>query len=217
MILIGIDFSITSPAICVYDEDASSYEFISIPGVIGKAEIPANQKAYFWHRLLKENNQEVIVNQRVSPSKEYIIEQRDKLKEADKLSDMILDIIKLKHQKSADIRIGIEGFSYASQGQSFIDLIMYNSIMRDKLAKEIGFENIYIFSPTEVKKFATTKGNADKEKMIKAFLGVTDPELIKTPFFNMLNNNEIDFKNVKPIDDIIDAYWMMSYLRTFYR
>jgi Holliday junction resolvasome RuvABC endonuclease subunit len=57
--------------------------------------------------------------------------------------------------------------------------------------------------PTVIKKFATGKGNADKEKMQTAFVAE--------------NNLDIKFelgmteKQWNPSSDIIDAYWICKY------
>jgi hypothetical protein len=58
--------------------------------------------------------------------------------------------------------------------------------------------------PTVVKKFASGKGNADKDRMYEAFVKETGAELMK----------EIspDSKKVaSPVSDIVDSYFICKY------
>ena len=62
-----------------------------------------------------------------------------------------------------------------------------------------------IIPPTEVKKYATGKGNADKEKMYDAFVEEN----------NMLLKSIItpDKKDItSPVSDIVDSYYICKYL-----
>jgi len=64
-----------------------------------------------------------------------------------------------------------------------------------------------IFTPSEIKKFATGKGNADKEKMYDSFISETNILLksIITP----------DKKGISsPVSDIVDSYYICKYLRS---
>jgi len=61
------------------------------------------------------------------------------------------------------------------------------------------------------------KGNFKKEQMIEAFLADSDPGLIVTQFWQALKNVPAEFQNKKgawhkPIDDLIDSYWVLRTL-----
>jgi len=58
-------------------------------------------------------------------------------------------------------------------------------------------------APTAIKKFATGKGNANKEKMQDAFINETGVNLKE-----QLNMTE---KQWNPSSDIIDAYYVCKY------
>ena len=73
------------------------------------------------------------------------------------------------------------------------------AILKDTLTKwGIKYEMI---APTVIKKYATTKGNANKEKMYDAFTDETNRKLLDE--FNIKLNN--------PITDIVDSYYIAKY------
>jgi hypothetical protein len=94
---------------------------------------------------------------------------------------------------------------------SFIDLILFNSFLRKDLARMFGFENIIVISPKEAKKFAGN-GNADKFYMINAFREnkQSDPVLKSTEFHRYMCNISEFETNPKPLDDLVDSYWIMK-------
>ena len=104
----------------------------------------------------------------------------------------------------------LEGFSYASKGMSFIDLVMYQSVLRLRLMEEFGIGNIHVFSPTEAKKLAG-KGNYGKEQMVEAFgknvLG--DGILAAHPFHRYVVENGFAGK---PVDDLVESYFLLKLL-----
>ena len=103
-----------------------------------------------------------------------------------------------------------EGFSFGSKGNSFIDLIEFNSMLRHALVMATSPENIHVISPSDNKKIFSGKGNADKSLMLSAFLEkehVSEPGL-KDYVSKNLSNLYVEKDNSikKPIDDIIDSY-----------
>ena len=107
-----------------------------------------------------------------------------------------------------DVVIGLEGFSYGSISSSTLDLAMFNSFLRIKLLEDFGEDCLVIISPTEGKKNLSGKGNAKKEDMIQAFINnrINDPDIEKCSFWKFCKENELDYKNIKPIDDLVDAW-----------
>ena len=140
---------------------------------------------------------------------EYIAEQRVKLDEASMLASLVMS-----HLPENDCVVSLEGFSYNSNGSSYIDLVMYNSFLRKSLTERYGSERIFIVSPAENKKFASGNGNANKEKMIEAFLAdrSNDSMLTESGFYKYLKSSTLDYKHIKPIDDLVDAYWLQRYV-----
>lgn len=205
MIKIGIDFSINSPSM-MYCKDGE-YRFISFFNDEGKDWRKSKSKSFHYHNLLLENNiVEMIPYTRKTISKEYRQEQKDKMEDALMLSSLIINKIK-EIVGDDEVMIGLEGFSFGSKGASYIDLIMYNCFLRERIVNEFGAESLVIVSPTEGKKLFSGKGNANKEKMIEAFISnhICDELIEKTELWKFCSSTELDYKNIKPVDDLIDS------------
>lgn len=208
MVKVGIDYSLISPAICIYKN--GEYKFISFFDDYGKDWRTSKSKKFHYHQELSEI-MELIPYTRVVEKDSYRDEQSSKMKSAKLMSDIIIK--KLKDEIGDDeVIIGIEGFSYGSISSSTLDLAMYNSFLRIKLLETFGDECIVIIAPTEGKRNLSGKGNANKDLMIQSFIEnrLNDDELTKTPLWNYCNNNELDFNNIKPIDDLVDSYGILK-------
>lgn len=207
MIKIGIDFSLTSPAICVYKNN--EYIFISFFNDGGKDWKKSKSKSYKYHKDLCDII-EVIPYTREIDSTNYRSEQKTKMSDALMIVNLIIE--KLKTIIDDDVIIGLEGFSYGSISSSTLDLAMYNSFLRMKLIESFGSDCLNIVSPTEGKKMLFGKGNAKKEDMIQAFIDnrLDDNILINSGLWKYCNKNGVDFKQPKPIDDLVDAYGILK-------
>lgn len=215
MIKIGIDFSINSPSM-MWCRDDGEYNFVSFFNDEGKDWRKSKAKTFKYHNILLDNNLvEMIPYTRLSISKEYRQEQKDKMADAIKLSFLIINKINSIVDKwNEEIRIGLEGFSFNSRGASYIDLIMYNCFLRQRIVETFGPESLIIISPTENKKFFSGKGNANKEKMIESFISnfIGDEKIKSTELWKYCSENELDYKNIKPIDDLVDSCAIMLFM-----
>jgi hypothetical protein len=207
MIKIGIDFSLTSPAICVYKNN--NYYFISFFNDSGKDWKKSKSKSYRYHNELCGIIDIIPYTRKIDDSN-YRNEQKTKMADALMIINLIID--KIKTFIDEDVIIGLEGFSYGSISSSTLDLAMYNSFLRMKLIENFGSEYLNIISPTEGKKILFGKGNAKKEDMIQAFIDnrLGDDILIENDFWKYCNKNGVDFKQPKPIDDLVDAYAILK-------
>lgn len=207
MIKIGIDFSLTSPAICVYKN--GEYIFISFFNDGGKDWKHSKSKLYKYHNDLCDIIDVIPYTRKIDDSI-YRNEQKTKMADAMMISNLIID--KLKSIIDDDVIIGLEGFSYGSISSSTLDLAMYNSFLRMKLIENFGSDCLNIISPTEGKKVLFGKGNAKKENMIQAFIDnrLEDDILVKNDLWIYCKTNDIDFKQPKPIDDLVDAYGILK-------
>ena len=96
------------------------------------------------------------------------------------------------------LKIFIEDYSMGSKGRVF-GIAENTAILKYKLYEaELPFTTI---PPTVIKKFATGKGNADKDMMYKAFIGRNNPDIMK--FYA-----EKSTKVGSPVSDIVDAYFI---------
>jgi hypothetical protein len=207
MIKIGIDFSLTSPAICVYKNN--EYLFISFFNDGGKNWKKSKSKSYKYHNELSDIIEIIPYTRKIDDSN-YRNEQKTKMVDALMIVNLIID--KLKNIIDDDVIIGLEGFSYGSISSSTLDLAMYNSFLRMKLIEHFGSDVLNIISPTEGKKMLFGKGNAKKEDMIQSFIDnrLEDDILKENDFWKYCKENGVDFKQPKPIDDLVDAYGILK-------
>ncbi len=211
---VGIDFSLNSPGIAIKKENR--YKFYSLFNY-GKDNFWERfknnkmQKAFSIHKELKENNCiSIHPYNRSVKSKEFLLREREKLTDANFISELIIDILK-NEIVSEKYHISLEGFSYGSKGNSFIDMIQYNTFLRHKLLEEFDINKISFFQPSHVKKLAG-KGNANKFYMIKAFQEdvLNDKDLRNTKLWNWIKDKDYSEKIPKPIDDIVDSYFILN-------
>jgi hypothetical protein len=221
-IYIGIDFSINSPSICIFDKE---YKFVSFTNTQGKDVFKKMPAAYSFHNeLLEEKCIDWQQFNRRKRDENYSLDQFQKIQDADTLAKQIRDLIKSNNPDNKNIIIGIEGYSYGSKGNAAIDLIQFNSTMRNILYNEFYNpalpNNIAVFSPSQIKSHAG-KGNANKVLMYQYFVDdvCSDKELIMSNLYKKMEkikiepNKKGEIEIPKPIDDIVDAYFICNMLR----
>lgn len=146
MIVCGIDYSMTSPAICVHTGTKWSF---------------ANCKFHYFPPTKKSTISDKFFKC-YEPLDFLCNEQR-----FNNLAAWALTIIPL------DAHIFIEGYSYASKGVVF-NIGENGGVLKNKLWLRKPSVNVFTtFAPQSVKKFATGKGTADKIKMHEAFVKET--------------------------------------------
>jgi len=124
----------------------------------------------------------------------------------------------LPHLKG-DIKIGIEGISFASPGNTKVQYAGYHYVLRLLLTivLPIKYDAVYVYAPNTVKKTAG-KGNFKKDQMIEAFINSDAVELQNCPLRNGLIKTPELYQSpkakhwMKPLDDIVDSYWTMKTL-----
>jgi Holliday junction resolvasome RuvABC endonuclease subunit len=185
MIHIGIDYSMTCPAVCIFSgedtTDPDNFEFHYL----------APNKKYegsFENGFITGWMQPTFTSQ----------EER-----FDKISEWVLMLLTNAggHEKglNSDFNVTIEGYSMGSKGKVF-HIAENAGLLKHKLYKKhIAFDTP---APTTVKKFATGKGNANKERMYECFEAETGWDLE-----SLLGCN----RDKNPISDIVDSYYMCMY------
>lgn len=173
MIIAGIDYSLTSPSICVHDGDTWDVKNCTFYYL-------SHRKAYlsvtgqFLGSMYEEYD---------SDSQRY-----------DNLSQWSNNIITSNNVSQCFI----EGYAFNAVGRVF-QIAENTGLLKYTLWKSsIPYQ---VFPPPEIKKFATTKGNANKEKMYISFLEETGIDIRKK--LDIMNENIWN-----PISDIVDAYYI---------
>lgn len=175
MIFAGIDYSTSSPAICVWNTKDIKYSSINFLTPIKKHGIAFNSINLYGNRMPKF----------VSDEEKY-----------DYIGSYFIDII-IKNNVD---KVFIEDYSFGSTGMVF-NIAENLGLLKHKLYKSnIPFK---LYPPTTIKKYATGKGNADKNLMYDFFIKDTGIELTKHLCFDKVR---ID----SPISDIVDCYFIMK-------
>jgi len=205
MTIIAIDFSINSTAICVqHNNKLDWYNIVS--------NLNLSRKGFSVHKELLESsdNVHVIGYERNKPKDlDYSDEQSFKISNANLHSDIIINAIEPYIGDSNTI-ITFEGYSYGSKGNSFIDLIAYNTFLKAKLMM-VCQNGIQVVAPKSVKKYFTGNGNAGKPMMVNSFRDRTDSLLINDAVHNYISSVDFGDNVSKPIDDLVDAFAILKY------
>lgn len=211
MNFLAVDFSLNSPGICIYNDKGKKYHFVSYmkPGTGTKAE----QKLQEEISLLSDItlvNQPNFTNTETFSSAELL-----KVKRYDKMADDIINIVLQNSFEGDGFTIAFEGTSYGSNGgtNNMIDMAAGAAILKLKLLKTLNPDDIKTVAPTTIKKFAG-KGNMNKLQLFDCFQRNVneDPILAKSPLWKIVKDLEVGKKIPKPLDDLVDAYFLVAYV-----
>jgi len=176
MIIAGIDYSMTSPAICIYDTE-TKFKF-------------ENCEFFFMTQIKKYDD---------SPLKNVhgkYFEFDNNMNRYDLISSYFIDRI----LDSCAVHVFIEDYSMGSKGKVF-HIAENTGVLKYRLwMLQIPFTTV---PPTVIKKFATGKGNANKERMQDVF---EEENLVKLK--DVLHMTE---KQWNPSSDLIDSYYICKY------
>lgn len=175
---VGIDYSLTSPCICIMKE----------PSFEGSS--------FFFLTSEKRNTGMLLPNVRGDLHSDYLVDEE----RHDNISKHFLSLLEERKQNS-NIHIALEDYSFGSKGRVF-NLAENCGLLKHKL-----WQHRYIFNtvpPTVLKKFATGKGNANKDAMYASFLAAGNPDINKiiSPKKSTIGN---------PVSDIVDSFYLALY------
>jgi hypothetical protein len=213
LIYSGIDFSLNSPGTCTQDHKGK-YTFITFFNYgnrIWDEEGRKIPKSFSVHKELMDDKTILgFPYYRQVKDKDFLLREREKLTDGQNIADLISNIL-ITLYGTENHKIALEGFSYGSKGNSFIDIVQYNTFLRNEIVNSWGVENISIYQPSHVKKLAG-KGNANKHYMVKAFQDdvFNDKDLRKTKLWKWTQGKDFTEKIPKPIDDLVDAYFILN-------
>ena len=210
MNFIAVDFSLNSPGICVYNDKSKRYHFIAYlkPGTGTKKEQKLQEEMSMLKDVTLIYQPDFIV-----ADEEFSSSELSKIKRYDRMADDIINLILQESFKGDSFMVAFEGTSYGSKmgTNNMIDMAAGAAILKLKLLKTLQPENLLTIAPTTIKKFAG-KGNMNKSQLFDAFIinTIEDQNLAKSPFYNWILENEFGNKIPKPIDDLVDAFYLAA-------
>jgi hypothetical protein len=148
--LIGVDYSITCPCLCLYDE-RQPFNF--------------NNCFFYYLTNTKKFADKILPNITGESFQEYNMD----VDRFDSISDWAINLC----IGASDV--AVEGYSFGSKGRVF-NLAENMGIFKHKLYKAA--IPLTVIEPSKAKKIATGKGNADKQAMYDAFLKETKIDLM---------------------------------------
>jgi hypothetical protein len=214
MNLVGIDFSINSPAFCCFKNGKYTWGSVTRSDRSADSLLKNTKKPYF---ILEQDDNFVLqfVDKRDLPD-DYSGRERAKigyfLEIVNALWNSIIGV--MGHEP---FHVAMEGLSFSSNGNALIDISMATGLLRERIISEVGVDSFHVFSPTTIKKYAV-KGNAKKDELYHALYNFKEDETNLEHFGKILEANKEEWitpsKVVnKPIDDIVDATWINLYLK----
>ena len=197
-VFVGIDPSINSTGVCILETDDNNKQvnckFYIIKGSkLTKKESKAEDDnikmfQYVLYDKLDTSTKNI---------KDYKTLEWNKTQNMINVCKCVKDIINkyVDYNGILNLYICKEGISYGStiKTKSIFDLAGLNYLLRNSFINSNICNYFVIAAPSEIKKFATGKGNANKEMMINMFSCIF-PDL-----------------QLPKVDDICDAYFMANY------
>lgn len=211
MVVIGIDFSIQYPAICIA-RDFSHFTWIAF---VNANTTKVYQKFLEETRDHYKNLKIYFLDPRKRLDKKnetYSGTERLKLSNYSSLVDQIIERVGQELNGEEAAVISIEGIAYGAQGNALIDISQATGMIRKALLDHLlsgKSERLFVFSPGELKNAIGAKGNAGKFDVFTAF--TQNPGIAKSSDLITCINMNID-KIVKgqqvasPFMDMIDSY-----------
>lgn len=173
--IVGIDYSMTSPSLCVFTNTTFSYNKCKFYYLTDKKKLE-----------VKNNIMEGILFDEYSNQQERF----------NFISDWAMNII----SKYGPDAVYMEDYSFASTGRVF-NIAENAGLLKFKMW--LSKQKFYTIPPTVIKKYATGKGNANKEVMQESFIKETSVDIKK-----MLGLTPSQWN---PSSDIIDSYYICKY------
>lgn len=171
----GVDYSLSSPAICVHEGEEWSYDNCTFYYYVKRDKLLNGDKGRYRASMYPDSWK--------SDQERY-------------------DLIGTWSQEKCyecDF-VGIEGYAFGAVGRVF-QIAENCGLFKYKLyEKGIPFN---VYAPTEIKKFGSGKGNANKDLMIEAFEEESGVDIRAE--CGIINNS------MNPITDIVDAYYICKY------
>lgn len=214
MNFITIDFSLNSPGICIYSNN--KYNFIGYlkPGTGTKKEQKLQEDLNSLEDTQISYQPDWTNNEAYSKSEMIKIQRHTQT-----AKDIIDAIIEITGNDSLFV-IAFEGSSYGSSSgtNNIIDMAAGAAILKMEMMSRLEVLDMMTIAPSTIKKHAG-KGNMKKDELWTKFL----ENVLKDS--NLENSSLLGFCKVevgitkkvpKPLDDLVDAYFLNHLARTIF-
>ena len=173
--IVGVDYSMTSPCVCINNNNIFSFHYLT------------DKKKYTG--IIQTNN----INFTIQgyPHKPYL----NNIERFNNIANWVLSLL------NKNDTIKLEGYAMGITKGLVFNIGELTGILKLRLWENN--YNIESIAPSANKRFATGKGNANKDIMFNAFLSETKLDLL-----SLFNCNKV----VNPISDIVDAYYLNKYI-----
>ena len=185
-IQIGIDPSINSTGVCVRDTEKNETTYYIIAAKITKKQAALDSEKIIYIDYGK---------QKPDKNDDFEVREHKKTHNICSIAEEIRQIVDDWTTAYGDVQCVIEGISYGSSSSSVLsDLSGLNYVIRF-MFKDLDVP-YQIVAPSQLKKFAVGKGNADKDMM--------------TDGWRKCDPSAVEIDGVK-VDDVADAYFLSVY------
>lgn len=182
----------------------------------------SNGKSYSWHHFGREKYAHFDLSsesffqklfKKREKGKDYCETERMKITDSMALCSAIIDVL----SKNGVERVAFEGHSFNSKGNSLLELVSYQFLLRNMIVTSLGIKesDMFFYSPITIKSFAGSTKFKKKDMLLK-FLESNDEILINNDVFKKIKSSMdkiIKGEDVaKPIDDLVDSYWILKKL-----
>jgi len=179
-VVAGIDYSLSCPCLCIYTGDTFSFDNCKFYYVLSSKKLVGTFGKNIFGSLTKEHTLE---------PQRY-----------ENLANHFIDII----EQNGVQYVGVEGYAMGGSGRVF-SIGENTGLLKYKIYKmSVPF---IIPPPTVIKKFATGKGNANKEIMYEHFFKQTGVDIKALYGYTKTTIGS-------PISDIVDSYFIAKYTFT---
>jgi hypothetical protein len=216
-IYVGLDFSLVSPAICLIQDQ--EFKWISLYKTTEDESTKLLKKTDGPFSVLDSTDAVKIAftTKKEKQAENYSGLERVKLLSSIAEVDGLLATIKQALLgRQGKVYFAMEGVSFGSKGNTLIDICMATGMFRKGMTEILeSTEDLYVFSPGTIKKFAI-KGGAQKSELYDALLERGDlahldlPKLMRTHKASWVTKSGTV---KKPLDDLVDATWISLLLR----
>jgi hypothetical protein len=206
--IIGIDFSLNSPAWCLLSEERCLWG--SLHRTEKNIDRMLSSETAAFGVLSKIPQVSVQILQKSKIEGDYCQSERKKIENYLLIADVFVGSIEPYLNK--ETVVFMEGISFGSSGNSLIDISMCTSLVRERIVNLVGFKNLNIYSPTSIKKYAL-KGNSKKNELYLAILDKHRENKKLEPLLKVLEQNKDNWIKKSgdvesPCSDLIDATWI---------